>query len=301
MKHEKKSKKSKKNNDQISFWKGATVVLAILLLFSVYYNFKDTDTKSKVDLDTAATKALGVVNNNLLDAGATATVVSKTSEAGLHKLQLSISGQKVDLYISPDASLIFPTSIDLNNPPKRPVAATSTSKPASVDDDAVKGNKSAKVTIIEFSDFECPFCGRFYTQTYKQLVKEYVDTGKVKYVFRDFPLNFHKNAQKASEAAECADDQGLFWEMHDKLFENQQVLDVTSLKKYAKDLGANTKKFDECLDSGKYYSEVQKDLADGQASGVSGTPAFFVNGKLISGAQPFSAFKSVIDAELAKS
>jgi len=170
----------------------------------------------------------------------------------------------------------------------------------SLDDDPVLGDKDAPITIVEFSDYECPFCGRYFTQTYPQLKKDYVDSGKVKIVFRDYPLPFHQSAQKAGEASECADDQGKFWEMHDKLFNNQQALGVSDLKKYAGELGLDQKKFDECLDSGKHASEIQSDMNDGSSYGVSGTPSFFVNGNLLVGAQPYSEFKRLIDAELAK-
>ncbi len=181
--------------------------------------------------------------------------------------------------------------------PTQPSAAPTVE--VSADDDPVKGNKNAPVEIIEFSDFQCPFCARFYSDTLPQLEKEYIKTGKAKLVYRDFPLtSIHPYAQKAAEAAECADDQGKFWEMHNKIFDNQAAIGVIDLKKYADELGLDTAKFNSCLDSGKYASEVQKDLTDGQAAGVSGTPSFFVNGKKIVGAQPFSAFKQIIDAEL---
>jgi protein-disulfide isomerase len=170
----------------------------------------------------------------------------------------------------------------------------------SVDDDAVKGDSDAPVTIIEFSDFECPFCTRFYQNTLSQIDEKYIKTGKVKFVYRDFPLNIHANAQKAGEAAECAGEQGKFWEMHDKLFDDGVSGGVDSFKQYASDLGLDTTKFNECLDSDKMASEVQKDFSDGSAAGVSGTPAFFINGIFISGAQPFEAFEQVIEAELAK-
>lgn len=168
----------------------------------------------------------------------------------------------------------------------------------SIDDDPIKGKKDAKVTIIEFSEFQCPFCKRYYDETYNQIIKEYVDTGKAKYVFRDFPLSFHQFAQKASEASECAHEQDKFWEYHDKLFENQQALDISNLKKYAKGLKLDEDKFNDCLDSGKYEDEVKKDMQDGISYGVQGTPAFFINGKLISGAQPYENFKVIIDEEL---
>ncbi len=182
--------------------------------------------------------------------------------------------------------------------PSKPQAPTGTVE-VSADDDASKGSDNAPVVMIEFSDFECPFCTRFWRDTLPQIEKEYIDTGKVKFVYRDYPLGFHQNAQKAAEAAECADDQGKFWEYHDKLFETG-ALSVTSLKQHVVDLGLDTEKFDDCLDSGKYTSEVQKDFQDGQAAGVTGTPAFFINGQKITGAQPFSAFKQVIDTELSK-
>lgn len=121
----------------------------------------------------------------------------------------------------------------------------------------------------------------------------------MKFVYRDFPLtSMHQFAQKAAEASECADDQGKFWEYHDLLFANQSALDVDSLKGYAAELGLDTATFNECLDAGTHTEEVQKDFEDGQASGVGGTPAFFINDRYVSGAQPFSVFQQVIDAVL---
>ncbi len=169
-----------------------------------------------------------------------------------------------------------------------------------VEDDDVKGDADAPVTIVEWSDFECPFCTRFYEQTLGQIQEQYIDTGKVKFVYRDFPLGFHANAQKSAEAAECAGEQGKFWEMHDKLFEDGVSGGVSSFKQFASDLGLDTTEFNDCLDSGKMASEVAKDMQDGQAAGISGTPGFIINGQLVSGAQPFSAFQQVIEAELAK-
>jgi protein-disulfide isomerase len=171
--------------------------------------------------------------------------------------------------------------------------------PATVDDDPAWGPEDAAVTVIEFSDFQCAFCARFYAETLPQLNENYGD--RIRFVFRDFPLtSIHPFAVKAAEAAECADDQEAFWEYHDLLFENQSALDVDSLKGYAADAGLDTEAFDECLDSGKYTSEVANDLQDGVAAGVRGTPAFFVNGSLISGAQPYAVFQQVLDAALAE-
>lgn len=160
-----------------------------------------------------------------------------------------------------------------------------------------KGPEGAKVTIVEFSDFQCPFCGRA-AQTVDKVMATYA--GKVRLHFRHYPLDFHKEAPKAHEASMCADDQGKFWEYHDELFRNQKALQPEQLKGYAKKLGLDAAKFDACLDSGKYKPAVDKDLADGQKLGVSGTPAFFINGVPLSGAQPFEQFQQIIDEELAK-
>jgi protein-disulfide isomerase len=168
----------------------------------------------------------------------------------------------------------------------------------SADDDAVLGDKNAPVTIIEFSDYECPFCARFHSQTLPQLKKEYIDTGKAKLVYRDYPLaQIHRQATIAAEAAECVRDEAgndeAYFEYHDTIFENQQSVNEANLKLWAQQQGFDINK---CLDSGKFKSEVQKDLQDG---GQLGTPTFFINGKQLRGAQPFSAFKQIIDAELA--
>jgi len=120
----------------------------------------------------------------------------------------------------------------------------------------------------------------------------------VRIVFRDYPLDFHKEAQLAAEAANCAGDQGKFWEYHDKLFENQSQLKEPSLKQYATDLQLDTEAFNTCLSSGKHRDGVKTDLREGQAVGVTGTPAFFINGRFLSGAQPFDAFATIIDEEL---
>ena len=168
-----------------------------------------------------------------------------------------------------------------------------------VDDDPFMGDENAPVTIVEFSDYQCPFCKRFRDQTLDQLKVEYVDTGKVKFVYRDFPLtSIHLYAQKTAEATECADDQGMFWEYHDIIFANPNALDVASLKQHAATLGLNAAEFNECLDSGKYSSEVSNDLSDGQRAGARGTPFFLIGNTVLSGAQPIEAFRSAIDAQL---
>jgi protein-disulfide isomerase len=169
----------------------------------------------------------------------------------------------------------------------------------SVDDDPAKGPEDAPVTIIEFSDFQCAYCARFYAETLPQILENYGD--RVRFVYRDFPLtSIHAHALKAAEAAECADDQGSFWEYHDLLFQNQSALDLDSLKGYAASLNLDTAAFNECLDSGKYTDEVRNDVQDGLAAGVQGTPAFFINGRLLAGAQPYPVFEGAIEAALAE-
>lgn len=175
----------------------------------------------------------------------------------------------------------------------------------SLDDDPQLGNTNAKVTVIEFSDFECPFCGRFFQQSIGPLKAEYIDTGKVKFVYRDFPLDsIHPNAKSAAVAAQCALEQGKFWEFHDKIFQNQLALNSGNYKKWASELALDTAKFNSCLDSNKYDSEVDKDFQDGVNAGVSGTPTFFIGSAdkgfvQVVGAQPYSVIKQVIEQELA--
>jgi len=178
----------------------------------------------------------------------------------------------------------------------------------SLDDDPVKGDSNAPITMIEFSDFQCPFCARFFTETLPLIQKNYIDTGKVKFVYRDFPLpDIHQNAIPAAIAAECADEQGMFWEYHDKIFENQilwQDLDnqnvVRTFEQFAEELGLDTNTFNTCLESAKYLEEVQNDLNEGVSYGVAGTPGFFIGNEkigygMVSGAQPYSTFQQVFD------
>ena len=164
--------------------------------------------------------------------------------------------------------------------------------------DNVRGKFNAPITLVQYSDFECPFSGRAYS-TFKKLLSDYPD--KVRLVYKHFPLSFHPNAQKAAESAECAGEQGKFWEYHDKLFENQPGgLNLTNFKQWAGDLNLDTNKFNNCLDSDKYASKVQADQADGQIRGVQGTPATFVNLQLVSGAFTYENFKTIIDQLLNK-
>jgi protein-disulfide isomerase len=162
----------------------------------------------------------------------------------------------------------------------------------------VRGAKDAPVTIVEFSDFQCPYC-KTANATVKQVLDRY--PGKVRLVFRDFPLvSIHPQAPKAHEAARCAAEQGKFWEYHDLLFERSPKMSPPELKQYAKDLKLDAAAFDQCLDSGKHTAAVDKDTQEGLGLGLTGTPSFFINGRQLVGAQPLTAFQKIIDAELKK-
>ena len=170
-----------------------------------------------------------------------------------------------------------------------------------------KGNSSAPVVVVEFSDFQCPFCRRWYNDALSQLENEYINTGKVLFVYQDFPLSFHPSAQPSAEATRCAQDQGKGKEMHDAIFAFQNTLGqgtvqygVEELKKAAEGIGLNATEFNSCLDSRKYEKAVGDSFNKGAAAGVSGTPSFFIGkpdgaSQQIVGAQPYSAFKAAID------
>ena len=161
-------------------------------------------------------------------------------------------------------------------------------------DNAFQGPADAPITIVEFSDYQCPFCKRA-EETVIEVMKKYKN--QVKLVFRHYPLPFHKEAKPAAMAAECAKEQGKFWEYHEQLFNNQKALKNDDLKKYAQNVKLDQNKFNECLSSEKYASIVEKDIAAGKEYGVTGTPAFFINGRMISGARPIEDFVELIEAE----
>lgn len=163
--------------------------------------------------------------------------------------------------------------------------------------DPAKGPATAPITIIEFSDYQCPFCARV-NPTLEQVRKTYGD--KVRIVFKDFPLPNHPEAPKAAEAAHCAGEQNKYWELHDRMFANQQALQVPMIKQHATALGLDMNAFNQCLDSGKHAGRVAENMKDGEALGVGSTPTLYVNGRPVVGAQPFEYFKTVIDEELAR-
>ena len=199
------------------------------------------------------------------------------------------------------------TTVTGNNAPAAPAAApaapaapapsaVTATPPPVTGEDHIRGNANAKITMIEYSDFECPFCSR-HKPTLDQVLSQYGDD--VRLIYRHFPLtSIHPNAQKSAEASECAGEQGKFWEFHDLLFANQQALTVPSLKQYAGQLNLNQSQFDSCLDSGKFTAKVNKQASDAQAVGITGTPGTFVENQLVRGAFPLATFTQIIDGLL---
>lgn len=174
-----------------------------------------------------------------------------------------------------------------------------------VDDDPAFGPEDAPITIVEFSDFECPFCKKFHDETFRALIAAY--EGQIRFVYRDLPLTgIHPRAQIAAEVGECAHEQDRFWPMHDLLFSQQDVWKqagnpIDHFVQYATDLRLDIERFKDCLRTGRTTEEIEADLQAGMSYGIQGTPSFVINGKLLRGAVPFEIFKNVLDRELAAS
>lgn len=287
-------------------WIIATFVFAVLSLVLIFNGLSgDAIASNSISANEAGEKLVNFLSDT---AGSQVTLKTASEENGLYKIDVDYQGNIISVYTTKDGNFLIQDLVPITS------AGNGGTVEAGEDDDAVLGNKGATVTIIEFSDYQCPFCRKFWTETYKEIKSEYIDTGKVKLVFRDFPLtSIHSMAQPSAEAAECVREKGgdeAYFKYHDKLFSEQNILDsgnpngqVTKtvvytnddLKDWAKEIGYD---ISSCLDSGKYKSEVEKDTADAQRAGGSGTPYFVINGKVLSGAQPFSAFKQIIDGEL---
>jgi len=172
-----------------------------------------------------------------------------------------------------------------------------------------KGSPAARVAIIEYSDYQCPFCGEYSREVFPRLDSDYVKSGKIRYYFRDLPLSSHPQALQAAQASRCAGEQGKFWEMHERLFANQNALAADALKQHAGALGLDAARFDECLSSGKYRSAVARSLASAERLRIDGTPAFLIglldaNGEVVKvnqvmlGAKTYEEFKALLDGAL---
>jgi protein-disulfide isomerase len=298
--HKEHVKKSRSFNPR--YWKWVSLALAVLLIIVlVAQGIPDFGLMKNARADDA----LKYLNDEVLGGFATAELNEVKEENGMYVLDIeliSVAGQTQDatIYLSKDGELMFPTVIPLEEDNTEPTdVETEPTEEEVVEVDVTGqpfiGNEDAKVTIVEFSDFQCPYCEKGYT-TMKEVLANYPED--VKIVFINFPLSFHEYAQKAAEAGECAFAQGKFEEYHDMLFENQDALTLDDLKKYAVDLGLDTEAFNTCLDSDEMASKVEDDMAYGSELGVSGTPAFFINGQKITGARPYTDFETAIEEAL---
>lgn len=297
-----KSSMSDLNNLRENPWIVSTFVLGVVVIVLIASFGFGGVTGEIVSEQVAADNLINFIKSqNKEDVDLKVNSVSQDGQ--LYKIVLDYQGQDVPIYVSLDGKYLVSDIIPLDS---GLVLNSGEDIPSDVEveagDSPVKGEADAPVTIIEFLDYQCPFCERFFKQTLPLIEEQYIKTGKVRLVYKDFPLiSIHPEAEKAAEAARCAreqkGDEGYF-KMHDKLFENQQELSVENYKKWARDLGVVGTKFDECLDKGKYSDAVEEELAYGEQLGVTGTPAFFINGRMISGAQPFDVFKQAIDSAL---
>ncbi len=295
-----------------NLWIVSTIVLALAVIF---LTFRGGMTGNVVSESTAGQNLVSFIN---AQGNVKAELVSVEKVGQLYQVTVDYNGQEIPVFVSLDGEYLISDPVPLSSDGSDSSGSTDSGQlvDVSVDDDAVLGSKDAPVTIIEFSDYQCPFCRKFWVESFSSLKKDYIDTGKVKFVYRDFPLSsLHPSAEIAAEAAECVREKGgdvAYWKMHDKMFSEQNIIDSGSadgpvggtaqftkddLKKWAKAIGYD---IGSCLDSGKYADEVAKDLADGSSAGVTGTPAFIINGLRLDGALPYSQFKQIIDAELAK-
>lgn len=219
-------------------------------------------------------------------------------EEEIAELRKEMAGIKKDLA---EIKSILQGTIQPRTPPTVAAEVRVSGKPG-------LGRQDAPVTLVEFTDYQCPFCKRHFSTVYPSLKKDYIDSGKLRYVLRDFPIaSLHPQAKKGHEAAHCAREQNKFWEMHHILFENSKDFSLPALKRYAQQIGLNGDQFNACLESGKYAPEVEKEIAEGTEAGVRGTPSFFIGptgsgekitGTMVTGAQPFARFKQVIEEVL---
>ena len=291
-------------NFRVNLWLVTTIVLAIILAVVLFTGSENKDNLSEnltITAEEAGQKMVDFANSQ----GASSSLIEANDAGALYEVVLSIDGQKVPIYVTKDGESFTTTLIpfDLDNPTDTTNNQNSNIEISLDSSDPVLGDLNAPISIIEYSDFECPFCERAYSNTIASLKEsDAFKNGEINLIYRHFPLNnIHPKAQKAAEASVCAQKQSKFWEYHDTLFENQNALAVDDLKSYASDLGLNQAKFDSCLDNGEAKDKVDKDLISATASGGTGTPYFIILNKetekttSISGAVPYSQIESAIE------
>ena len=291
-------------NFRVNLWLVTTIVLAIILAVVLFTGSENKDNLSEnltITAEEAGQKMVDFANSQ----GASSSLIEANDAGALYEVVLSIDGQKVPIYVTKDGESFTTTLIpfDLDNPTDTTNNQDSNIEISLDSSDPVLGDLNAPISIIEYSDFECPFCERAYSNTIASLKEsDAFKNGEINLIYRHFPLNnIHPKAQKAAEASVCAQKQSKFWEYHDTLFENQNALAVDDLKSYASDLGLNQAKFDSCLDNGEAKDKVDKDLISATASGGTGTPYFIILNKetekttSISGAVPYSQIESAIE------
>lgn len=282
----------------IFFAVAGVIVVAVLFFFGSNASLK-LPFAGGGSSESIAKTAVDYLNENILkNDGREAILEGVSEESGVVKLKLTVGGNSFESYLTKDGKILFPEALKIG---ENPQGAQNNAAPpqdlAVAENDHIRGESSAKLTLFEYSDFECPFCSKF-SPSLDRALKEY--KGEIKLVYRHFPLSsIHPNAQKAAEASECASEQGKFWEYHDKLFEKQaEGFGLEKFKKWAVDLGLDGKKFNECLDSSKYASRVGENQQDGVSRGVAGTPATFIAGQLASGNIPYETLKQKIEEAL---
>ncbi|WP_456475539.1 DsbA family protein [Candidatus Pyrohabitans sp.] len=284
---------------------GIAIGLALGYFAAGMLGQEEASQSAALNAQQAGERTLAYVDKNFLKPKGVEGRLLNTTPYGsyLYRVDIQVTGagrvlDSPTVYVTRDGEILVLQQLNMSQPIKEPGPQRVA---VSEDDDPAIGPGNAPIVIIEFSDYQCPFCRKFRMETLDRLLNAY--EGRVRFVYRDFPLeNIHAFALKAAEAANCAGEQGKYFEYHDLLFEKQSDWSArgeAAFFEYAQQLSLNVDSFKACLASGKYEEEVRKDLQDGINAGVTGTPAFFINGIPLKGAQSFEAFKAIIDAELA--
>lgn len=266
-------------------WLYLSIVLAVALGASLAYNLKARSEAQSLSLEEVGNRSIRYINEQILPQGLSATILEvNDTGSGVYTVRFSVSDQILDAYVSRDGRYLFPSARDMSSPK----AARKEEKGPEVGQAAVKGPTGAKVTIIEYSSFTCPYCNKA-----RSVLQQLLDNHPVRLAYKHFDRGGIDSI--AAQAAECAGEQGRFWEMHDAIFDRGAGGD---LKQYALDLGLKGPEFNSCLDSGRYAQRVKDDTQEALSYGVDATPTFFVNGRKVVGALPYSSFEGIIEEEL---